>query len=74
MADPGVSEHPIRRRQDERIVAEDFIKRNFLDLDHQTIRKGTPHTLLCTKNDRSHQHGLEWRKKDEEMLREMERV
>jgi len=72
MADPAAREHPLRRRQDERTVAEDFIKRHFLDLDCQTIRKGTPHTLLCTKNDRFYQHELGWRKKDEEMLRKLE--
>ena len=37
----------------------------------KTIRKGTPRTLLCTKNDRSHQHAPEWRRKDEEMLRKL---
>ena len=72
MADPAAREHPIRRRQDERVAAEEFIKRHFLDLDCQTLRQGTPHTLLCTKNDCSYQHALEWRKKDEEMLRKLE--
>ena len=71
MADPAAREHPIRRRQDERTEAEEFIKRHFLDLDCKTIRSGTPHTLLCTKNDRSHQHQLDWRKKDQEMLRKL---
>ncbi len=71
MADPAAREHPIRRRQDERSEAEEFIKRHSLDLDCKTIRTGTPHTLLCTKNDRSHQHRLDWRKKDQEMLRKL---
>ncbi len=31
-----------------------------------------PHTLLCTKNDHSYQHSLEWRKKDQEMQRKLE--
>lgn len=68
MADPDAREHPIRRRQDERTEAEGFIKRQFLDLDCHTIEKSRPYTLHCTKNDRSHQHALEWRRKDEEML------
>jgi hypothetical protein len=72
MADPAAREHAIRRREDERREAETFIRQHFLDLDCKTIRKGTPHTLLCTKNDRSHQHALEWRRKDEDMLRKLE--
>ena len=72
MANPAAREHPIRRRQEERTVVEQFIKHHFLDLDCKTLREGTPHTLLCTKNDRSYQHELEWRKKDEEMRRKLE--
>lgn len=72
MADPAAREHPIRRRQDERVSAEEFIKRHFLDLDYETIRKGTPHTLHCTKNDRSYQHELELRKIDEAMRHKLE--
>jgi hypothetical protein len=72
MADPNAREYAIRRRQDERMRVEEFIKQHFLDLDCQTIRQGTPHTLLCTKNDRSYQRALQWREKDEEMLRKLE--
>lgn len=72
MADPTAREHPIRRREEERIVVENFIKHHFLDLDCLTLRQGTPHTLLCSKDDRSYQHLLEWRKKDEAMLRKLE--
>ncbi len=74
MADPNAREHPIRRRQDERTEAQEFIKRHFLDLDCQTIEKSRPYTLHCTKNDRSHQHALEWRRKDEEMLGRLGRM
>lgn len=62
MADPATKELAIRRREDQRMIAEEFIRTHFLDLDCKTLRQGTPHTLLCTKNDRSHQHELEWRK------------
>jgi hypothetical protein len=71
MADPAARELAIRRREDERTKAETYIRHHFLDLDCKTIRQGTPHTLLCTKNDRSHQHALEWRQKDEAMLRKL---
>jgi hypothetical protein len=74
MADPDARELPIRRRQDERTEAEEFIKRHFLDLDYQTIEKSRPYTLHCTKNDRSHQHALEWRREDEEMLGRLVRM
>jgi hypothetical protein len=73
MADPAMKELAIRRREDQRMVAEEFIRTHFLDLDCKTLRQGTPHTLLCTKNDRSHQHEREWRKKDEIMLRELQK-
>ncbi len=59
MADPATKEHAIRRREDQRMIAEEFIRTHFLDLDCKTLRQGTPHTLLCTKNDRSHQHERE---------------
>jgi hypothetical protein len=71
MADPATLEHAIRRREADRTEAETFIRHHFLDLDCKTIRQGTPHTLLCTKNDRSHLHALEWRRKDQEMLRKL---
>jgi hypothetical protein len=74
MADPDAREHPIRRRQSQRNDAERFIKLHFLDLDCQTIEKSRPYTLHCTKNDRSHQHALEWRRKDEEMLARLEPI
>jgi len=72
MADPAAREHAIRHRQGECMEAEEFIRNHFLDLDSETIRAGSPHTLLCTKNDRSHQHVLKWRKKDGENLRKLE--
>lgn len=73
MADATKKEHAIRRREDQRMIAEEFIRTRFLDLDCKTLRQGTPHTLLCTKNDRSHQHELDWRIKDEAMLRKLEK-
>jgi hypothetical protein len=69
MADPAAKQLAIRRREAQRVVAEEFIRMHFLDLDCKTIRQGTPHTLLCTKNDRSHRHELEWRRKDVALLK-----
>lgn len=71
MADPAAMEHAIRRREDQRMIVEEFVSTHFLDIDFKTIRSGTPHTLLCTKNDLSYQHELEWRSKDEIMLRKL---
>lgn len=39
-----------------------------LDLDYTTIRKGSPHTLSCVKNEKSHQRDLARRAEDEKLL------
>ncbi len=68
MADPAAQTHEFRYAQDVRSALETFIQQRFLDLDHSTIRKGTPHTLACTKNDNSYHHALALREKDEMLL------
>jgi hypothetical protein len=68
MADPGARSHHFIRPEGERLRIEEFIRRHCLDLDCTTIRKGSPHTLACTKNDGSHQHALALREKDRELL------
>ena len=37
-------------------------------IDHVTLRKGTPHTLACTKNDKSHHRTRARRAADEKLL------
>jgi hypothetical protein len=68
MADPAAQSHDFRERQDIRDTLTDFISNHHLDLDSTTIRKGSPHTLSCKKNDNSFQRSLSLRAKDEELL------
>ena len=68
MADPTAATHRFARPQNDRNVLEEYIRRHFLDLDCITIRKGSPHTLACTKNDKSHHHALALREQDAALL------
>ena len=60
--------HDFRRPQGERTEIENFIRQHILDLDFVTVRKGTPHTLACTKNANSYHHALALRAKDQALL------
>ncbi len=71
MADPAAETHRFTRCQADRTVLENFIREHSLDLDCTTITKGRPYTLVCTKNDNSHNRALAQRAKDEELLRQL---
>ena len=49
-ADPAATTIPFRMRQDLRLHVESTIRIGRLDIDCQTERRGSPHTLICTKN------------------------
>ena len=49
-ADPAGTMIRFRMRQDLRLHVESTIKTGHLDIDCQTERRGSPHTLICTKN------------------------
>ncbi len=68
MGDPQAPRHDFKRPQDARSFLEDFIQRNFLDLDRTTVKQGTPHTLRVAKNDASYRHALELRRRDKQLL------
>lgn len=72
MADPEASSYSFRRVQHERSEIEDFIRKNQLDLDCETVKKGSPHLLICSKNSHSHQRALKRRVEDEKLLVELE--
>ena len=63
-------EDPVRRvgrfklRKDLRKHLHRTIDRHRLDLDHVTERKGSPYTLVCTKNRASHERRLEEYRED----------
>ena len=68
MADPAAETHDFRYPQNVRDAVTNFISTHSLDLDYTTLRKGSPHTLTCTKNDKSHQRDLVRRAEDEKLL------
>ena len=49
-ADPADTTIRFRMRQDLRLHVESTIETGKLDIDCQTERRGSPHTLICTKN------------------------
>ena len=49
-ADPAETAIRFRMRQDLRLHVESTITTGRLDIDCQTERRGSPHTLICTKN------------------------
>ncbi len=71
MADPDAKTREFRYPQDVRSALENFIRDHALDLDHVTLRKGTPHTLACTKNDKSHHRALARRAADKKLLQKL---
>lgn len=74
MNDPDAETHHFARVQHERTVLESFISEQFLDLDHVTTKRSRPHTLACTKNDKSHHHALAQRAGNEAMLAKLEKL
>jgi hypothetical protein len=56
--DPRESEHRFRAVQERRRHLEESIRRHHGDLDLRTERKGSPHTLVCTKNTASYKARL----------------
>lgn len=72
LTDPDSEEHRFRQRQEIRSLLEKYIHQNRLDLDLRTEKKGSPHTLVCTKNDHSYHKGVRRRKKDRDLLGKLE--
>ena len=56
--------HRFRVRQDRRQHLHQIIERHGLDMTHQTVRQGSPQTLVCTKNRKSYQRRCEQYRKD----------
>lgn len=59
LEDPHEPVHRFRLRQDRRSHLEGEILTHRLDLDRRTETKGSPHTLVCTKNMATYQGLLE---------------
>ncbi|HEY1050737.1 MAG TPA: hypothetical protein VGE39_13300 [Prosthecobacter sp.] len=71
LADPVAESHHIRRVQSDRSHVEAYVQRHELDLDLTTVRKGTPHTLVCRKNSHSYLRALKQRATDEALVKEL---
>lgn len=64
MADPLARQHTFARAQAQREAIIALIHHTPLDLDFQTIRSGSPHKLVCTKNSASYHRAVEQRTHD----------
>ena len=64
LADPSEKEWFFKAVQQERTHMEDSIKKSGCDLNLTTIKKGSPHTLACVKNQASYERRVQQRKKD----------
>ena len=64
LADPLEKEWFFKAVQHDRTHVEDTIKRSGCDLNLMTIKKGSPHTLACVKNQASYERRVLQRKKD----------
>jgi hypothetical protein len=62
--DPAEQTHRFRVRQDRRQHLHQKIQQHGLDMTHVTDRKGSPQTLVCTKDHRSYQRRCEQYRKD----------
>jgi hypothetical protein len=62
--DPVEQTHRFRVRKDRRQHLHDVIQRHGLDMTHVTERKGSPQTLVCTKDRRSYRRRCEQYRKD----------
>lgn len=68
LEDPRESEHRFRAIEHRRRHLEDRVRGQNCDLDLRTERKGSPHTLVCTKNTASYKARLSKFHQDQEHL------
>ncbi|BCH22768.1 2OG-Fe(II) oxygenase [Mesorhizobium sp. L-8-3] len=68
MADPIAEVWTLRARQEIRSHVETNIRNAACDLSCATLRKGSPHALICTKNQASYEKRVRQRRQDLEAL------
>lgn len=64
LADPMTERWTLRAAQQSRTHVESEIRNARADLDCETIRRGSPHSLVCTKNEASYRRHVAQRKQD----------
>lgn len=72
MRDPVERVHRFARRQDLRQHLQQKSTAHGLDLTHETERKGSPQTLVCTKTQASYERRLAQFRVDSQLLAELE--
>ena len=71
---PAEQVHRFRVRKDRRQHLHQQIDRHKCDMSHQTERKGSPHTLVCTKNYSSYEKRQKQWEIDKKLLKELQRI
>jgi len=64
LADPGLEGWTLRAAQQVRAHVEDEIRRARADVECETLRRGSPHSLICKKNQASYKRHVAQRKQD----------
>jgi hypothetical protein len=72
LADPAQKEWTFRAVQAGRSHVEAIIRSNKCDLDLATLKKGSPHSLICTKNQASYLQRARQREMDLQILARIE--
>ena len=68
LVDPAASTFRYQAPQDQRTRLENYLRRHQLDVDFSTLRTRPSHTLLLTKNDRSHYRALREYENNQQLL------
>lgn len=74
LIDPKVNILKLPMAEKRRIHLQDIIKRNKLDIRHETICKGSPFTLVCTKTNASYEAALKSYDRDLIYLSKVQRL
>lgn len=64
LADPQRSVWTFKAAQAQRSHVEESIRRHACDVDRETVRRGSPHALVCTKNQASFERRAAQRRQD----------
>lgn len=64
LVDPNEERWTLRAAQQIRTHVENTIRHAPADVDCETVRRGSPHSLICTKNQASYQRRVSQRKQD----------
>ena len=71
---PLEKEYRFQAIQERRTHVENTIKQSKSDLNCETLRKGSPHTLICTKNQASYERAKQQQTADIKLWRDLEKL